>query len=114
MDHNTMLAFLMGQRRGGGSSGGGGGYETVKLPFRGTTVPAMGNLSAGLDAYSASKSPTGYTECAGFIPGTPIAGYVAYNSKGRCWTLEARNCSTVNAEIPDGEADFVITNVTTA
>lgn len=26
MDHNTMLAFLMGQRRGGGSSGGGGGF----------------------------------------------------------------------------------------
>ena len=25
MDHNTMLAFLMGQRRGGGSSGGGSG-----------------------------------------------------------------------------------------
>lgn len=92
---------------------GGGGYETVKLPFSGKTLSAGAGMAVGLDAYNPSESPTGYTECSGFIPGTPIAGYVAYDSRGGCWAIYADNCSTVDAEIPDGEADFVITHVTT-
>lgn len=93
---------------------GGGGYETVKIPFAGVgTVSAAGSMTVGLDAYNASKSPTGYTECSGFIPGTPIAGYVAWDTRGGCWSIYARNCSTADSNLPTGEADFVITHVTT-
>ena len=107
MNHETMLAFLMGQRRGGGSSGG----SSVK-----TGVLALGS-DVTLDAASVqqnfdfSVTVDGATikKACGIIVGTPVSFAVYIGSNSRHMYLANVNGYMGGRTLAAGEYEVYIT-----
>lgn len=103
MNHETMLAYLMGQRRGGGSSGGGGGKRGSLMVTKDVVVPASSTATAS--HIGPSKGEGGY------IPGTPITfACKSYNSNSDMSGMVYLNASTSDYTLAQGEYEVCITH----
>lgn len=116
MDHNTMLAFLMGQRRGGGSSGGSSGSGGVgvapQIDHNGkgsatfvlgsdVTVPAGGSVErVETDTNTFNNTGSSY----GYIYGHPeITAHQSQSSKYGRYLVSVWNSSATDFTFKAGE-----------
>ena len=102
MNHETMLAFLMGQRRGGGSSGGGGKQGSLMV-IKDVVVPASSTVQVSHIGPAIGDG--------GYIPGTPILyACRSYNSNSDMSGMVYLNASTSDYTLAQGEYEVCITH----